>query len=72
MAECNWESLQSFLACDSQWRTSGVGLGGLVWIGLDYTACDVAFRRYGFAEGCWDDLRFIEDVVLPILNGGDD
>jgi hypothetical protein len=72
VAECNWESLMAFLACDTQWRASGVGFAGLVWIGLDYSGCDIAFRRYGFADDLWDDLRFIEETVLPILNSGDD
>lgn len=72
VAECNWESLMAFLACDTQWRVSSVGMAGLVWIGLDLTACDVVFRRQGFAAELWDDLRVMEEAALPILNSGDD
>ena len=72
VAECNWESLMAFLACDSQWRTCGIGLGGLAWIGLDYQCCDVAFRRGGFADDLWDDVQFMEKAALPVLNSGDD
>lgn len=72
VAECNWDSVMAFLACDTQWRVSGVGMAGLVWIGLDYTACDIVFRRGGFADRLWDDVRIMEEAALPILNSGDD
>ncbi|MDQ0454719.1 DUF1799 domain-containing protein [Rhizobium paknamense] len=72
VAACNWDSLMAFLACDTQWRVVGVGLGGMVWIGLDYTACDVVFRRGKYADRVWDDLRVMEEAALPILNSGDD
>ena len=72
VAECNWESLMAFLACDSQWRTCGVGLAGIAWIGLDYQGCDVAFRRGGFADDLWSDVQFMEKSALPVLNSGDD
>lgn len=72
VAECNWGSLMAFLACDTQWRVSGVGTAGLVWIGLDYTACDIVFRRGRFADELWDDVRIMEEAALPILNSGDD
>ena len=72
VAECNWNSLMAFLSCDTQWRVSGVGMAGLVWIGLDYTACDVAFRRGRFSDELWNDVRVMEEAALPILNSGDD
>jgi len=72
VAACNWDSLLAFLACDTQWRVVGVGLGGMIWIGLDYVACDVVFRRGKYADHVWDDLRVMEEAALPILNSGDD
>jgi hypothetical protein len=72
VADCNWDSLMAFLACDTQWRVSGVGMAGLVWIGLDYTACDIVFRRRSFPDDLWDDVRIMEEAALPILNSGDD
>jgi hypothetical protein len=71
VAHCNWESLLAFMACDTQWRV-GVGLSGMIWIGLDYTACDVVFRRRGIADHIWDDVRVMEEAALPILNSGDE
>lgn len=71
VAECNWQSLLAFLACDTQWRV-GVGFGAMVWIGLDYSACDVVFRRRGFADPLFEDLRVMEEAALPVLNSGDD
>jgi hypothetical protein len=71
VAACNWESLLAFMACDTQWRV-GVGFSGMIWIGLDYTACDIVFRRRGFADQIWDDLRVMEEAALPILNSGDE
>ncbi|MDQ0454657.1 DUF1799 domain-containing protein [Rhizobium paknamense] len=72
VAACNWQSLTAFLACDTQWRVVGVGLGGMIWIGLDYTACDVVFRRGHFADQAWDDVRVMEEAALPILNSGEE
>ncbi|MGV1769317.1 DUF1799 domain-containing protein [Agrobacterium vitis] len=72
VAACNWESLMAFLACDTQWRVVGVGLGGMIWIGLDYSACDVVFRRGKYTDPVWDDLRVMEEAALPILNSGDE
>jgi hypothetical protein len=71
VADCNWDSLMAWLACDTQWRVS-VGFGGVLWIGHDATACDVIFRRRGFADHLWEDLRVMEEAALPVLNSGDD
>ena len=72
VADCNWESLMAFLACDSQWRTCAIGMAGMAWIGLDYQGCDVALRRGGFADDLWDDVQYMEKMALPVLNSGDD
>jgi hypothetical protein len=71
VAACNWDSLLAFLACATQWRV-GVGFGAMVWVGLDYSGCDVVFRRSGFADHLFEDLRVMEDAALAVLNSGDD
>jgi len=73
--ECNWPSLEAFLACSTQWRvvtsTSG-GMNGLtsrmVFIGLDYTACKMVLRHLKAAAHIFDDLRAMEEEALPHLN----
>lgn len=72
VAACNWQSLMAFLDCDTQWRVAGVGMAGMLWIGLDYTACDIVFRRKGYPDPVFQDLRVMEEAALPILNSGDD
>lgn len=67
IAEANWTSLLFFLACDTQWRVAGT-LGGLVWIGLDYTACDAIARRLDIPDAAWADLKIMEGAALPSLN----
>ena len=73
VAACNWDSLLAFLDCATQWRV-GVGFGAMVWVGLDYTACDVVLRRrsYPDPDRVFADLRVMEDAALAILNSGDD
>lgn len=67
VAEANWESLLFFLACDTQWRVV-LGMAGLLWIGLDYTACDVIARRMQVPDEAFLDLKIMEGAALPELN----
>lgn len=67
VAEENWESLLFFLSCDTQWRVVA-GFGGCMWIGLDYTACEIQLRRLNAPEKVWPDLMRIEAAALPIMN----
>lgn len=71
VAEENWQSLLFFLACDTQWRVV-LGMAGLLWIGLDYTACDVVARRLKVPDEevaeLWADLKVMEGAALPELN----
>jgi hypothetical protein len=71
VAACNWDSLLAFLACATQWRV-GIGFGAMIWVGLDYAGCAVAFRCGGFADHLFEDLRVMEDAALAVLNSGDD
>ncbi len=63
----NWETLLLWLDLSTQWRAVA-GLGGLVWLGLDYLAVDMMLRRRGLSERVFDELREMERVALPILN----
>lgn len=72
---CNWPSLEAFLACATQWRTVAVTMGGsaaitsqLVFVGLDYTACDVVLRARSAPAHVLADIMAMEEAVLPVLN----
>ena len=65
----NWPAVTVFLALATQWRVL-LGMGGLVWLGLDYAAVDVVMRRLAVPEGAFADIRIMEAAALPILNGG--
>ncbi len=67
---CNEASLTAFMACNTQWRVTSMQTG-LIWIGLDYAACDVALRHLNVPAHVFGDLRVIEEAVLPILNGAE-
>ena len=73
-----WESFCAFLECQTQWRAVA-GMGGLVWLGLDYSACReiLAPRRSSrsrrrpsprIPSRIFDDLRLMEAAALPVLN----
>ena len=73
--ECNWPSLDAFLACSTQWRTAVVVMGGaaaissqVTFIGLDYSACDVVLRARNAPAHVLEDIMVMEEAVLPILN----
>lgn len=70
VAESNWEALLFFLACDTQWRVV-LGMAGLLWIGLDYTACDVIARRMQVPDDAFLDLKIMEGAALSELNDRD-
>ncbi|MBN8917736.1 MAG: DUF1799 domain-containing protein [Rhizobiales bacterium] len=66
--EPNWPALRAFLACETQWRAVAT-MAGLVWIGLDYSAVEVAMRRHHL-DCDFGDLQALEAEALTILNGG--
>lgn len=50
-----------------------MGAGGaitseIVFVGLDYTACDVALRARSAPAHVFDDIRAMEEAALPVLN----
>lgn len=72
---CNWSSLETFLACSTQWRTAVVVMGAgaaitsqLTFVGLDYAACDVVLRARNAPSEILHDIMAMEEAVLPVLN----
>lgn len=63
----NWESFLAFVACQTQWRLAA-GLGGLIWQGLDYLACQPVLSDIKASPNVFADLRHMEAAALPILN----
>lgn len=65
----NWLSVCAFLACETQWRAIAGMMGGLVWLGLDYSAVDVVLRRLGFddPDSVFADLQVMEDAALAVF-----
>ena len=61
----NAATLRIWLACETQWRVAA-GLGGITWLGLDYTAVDVILRRSGIdsADQVFADLMVMEAEAL--------
>ena len=66
----NWESFLAFIACQTQWRLVA-GLGGLIWLGLDYLACQPVLADINASPTVFADLRHLETAALPILNEAD-
>lgn len=67
--EENWEALEVFSMCDTQWRRAGMEAQP---VGLDYTAVEAVLRMQGVADtrDCFDRVRLIERGALAQL--GDD
>lgn len=59
----NWQSVCTFLACETQWRVVA-GFAGLIWLGLDYTAVDMVMRRSGVPDPVFEDLQVMEAEAL--------
>lgn len=57
-------------ACETQWRVAS-GFGGVLWIGLDYTAVQIVMRHKvapADRRGMFEDLQAMEAHALPVLN----
>jgi hypothetical protein len=61
----NWEAVQMFLRCQTQWRTAG--MGGV--LGLDYGAVAWLLRLYRVKDqrALLEDLQTMEAAVLEAL-----
>ena len=66
----NRDSMLGFLSVDTQWRVAST-MAGMIWIGLDYNAVDVALRRKTMPDPVFGDVQIMEAEALSILNGGD-
>lgn len=60
----NWDSVQLFIRCQTQWRT---GMAGL--IGLDYGAVQWLLRLYEVEDqrSVLEDLQIMEAAVLTLI-----
>jgi hypothetical protein len=60
----NWEAVQTFMRCQTQWRTSMAGL-----IGLDYGAVQWLLRLYEVEDhrSALEDLQIMEAAVLSVV-----
>lgn len=61
----NWEAVQMFLRCQTQWRTAG--MGGV--LGLDYGPVAWLLRLYRVKDqrAVLEDLQTMEAAVLEAL-----
>lgn len=71
--EENWETVQVFIFCQTQWRKEIPGMGGeWIWHGLRYPDCESVIRNLGFkgqkAKDIFIGLMDMERAALPILN----
>ena len=64
-----WEA---FAAVSGQWRLAAAGLGGAVWLGLDYGAARAGLDLAGIRVDpqTWAELRVIEAGAAAALNRG--
>jgi hypothetical protein len=67
----NWPALLAFLAVDTQWRAVPMGMGGMYWMGLDYTAATAGLAAAGIkvTPALWSDLKVMERAGRDALNG---
>ena len=66
----NWDSLNAFLAAETQWRVAAT-MAGLIWIGIDYTALDVILRRRNLPDHVFDDVMDMERTALSVFAEAD-
>lgn len=63
----NSQSLEAFLECRTQWRT-GSTLSGIIFVGLDYSACKLVLEDLKSPRHVFSDLRVMEREALNHLN----
>ena len=63
--EENWSTLELFLRCQTQWRTTMNGV-----LGLDYVAVAWLFRLYAVKDkrAMLEDLQIMEAAAMTTLN----
>jgi len=62
----------AFLSVAGQWRGVALPNGGLLWLGLDYTAAQAGLSLAGLAPSpeTWAEVRLIEAGAKEELNRG--
>lgn len=69
--EDNWDTVLLFLDCATQWRVA-IGMGGALWLGLDYAAVAALMQMRGLARArraaLLADLQIMERAALAVLN----
>lgn len=62
----NADTLDAWLACETQWRLAPIPGGGWAWLGLDYAAVDVVLRRRPPAapDAVFADLLVMERAAI--------
>lgn len=63
--------LDRLMESGTPFAIAGGAAAGLIFLGLDYTACDIVLRRYHAAPHVFEDLQAMEDAALAILNEAD-
>jgi hypothetical protein len=68
--ESNVDAVSAFLTIDSQFRFTGVGMGGLVANGLDYAGSRAGLDMAGIAitPALWGAVQLIEAGAVAALN----
>lgn len=63
--EENWGTLEMFLRCETQWRTTANG-----FLGFDYVAVAWVFRLYAVKDrrAMLEDLQIMEAAAITTLN----
>ena len=63
-------AMERLMACGTQWRVASVGMGGVVYLGLDYGASKVALDGLGLkmTPDDWRDFRIAEAAAAGTLN----
>nr|WP_277924250.1 DUF1799 domain-containing protein [Sphingomonas sp. CROZ-RG-20F-R02-07] len=67
----NMPIVDAFLSVCSQWRTTGLADGRVLWHGLDYTAVKVGLEQgdLTISPADWSAFRLMERVAASALNG---
>lgn len=67
----HWEAWMVFLRVQSQWKLA-VGMGGALWLGLDYHGVDMVLRKVVPDDSrhleILDQLQVMEQEALKIRN----
>jgi uncharacterized protein YbdZ (MbtH family) len=68
----NMAVVDAWMVVCSQWRTTALANGQVLWTGLDYASAKVGLDMASVAltPAQWSGLRLMERVAAAVLNGG--